>query len=120
MKAFDPNLLKEANQSKCDINVEMFLQSFKYFIDDFKGEEPFEILKLFQFNREITRRASEILIQLRNKYQKNGKAPVIIGIHVRRSMLAIWQFDNSYFANLFYLYKIFFCIIKYIIASGRF
>ncbi len=83
-KAYDKILVNEVLNTRNDIKIEMFLQSYKYFLENNDENAIREIGHLFQFRKQVKRKAFKIFKKIERKWIFSGEIPITVGVHVRR------------------------------------
>ena len=69
-----------------DIQVAIYLQSFKYFVQNYASNDDDEIAKLYRFRDGAYFKMLKYRNEIKEKWTKAGTEPILIGIHNRRSM----------------------------------
>ncbi len=87
--AFEKWMIDSVRESKNDVLVSSYLQSYKYFMNNFSDGDAAEIAKLFQFREPAHEKACRIREQIRKKWIDFGLRPVLIGVHIRRSSFVL-------------------------------
>ena len=85
--AYDEHVVNQVVNAKSDMKVSVYLQSFKYFVKDFASNDDDELAKLFKFRDSTITAMIRLRDVIKAKYRKNSNEPVLVGIHIRRSML---------------------------------
>ena len=101
--AFEKWMIDSVRESKNDVLVSNYLQSYKYFTNNFSDGDASEIAKLFVFREPAHEKACRIREQIRKKWIDFGLRPVLIGVHIRRSSF-LFLFPSAtvpYFSHVF-------------------